>query len=163
MRMWTSAVAVLSVSLMVACANRSDTDTASSGSAGGAQAAPAARMTPAQLETTMKGIAQANGSLQKNLKGNMLPEAAKDAQQLATLFGDVERFWTQHNRPDAVKLAQTARTGASGAAGAAGAGDAMKATQAAASIAGTCKECHTLYREGDAKTGYQIKPGTITP
>jgi cytochrome c556 len=116
-----------------------------------------------QHEAAMKGIAQSNGALQKNLKGNMLMDAAKDAQQLATLFGEVERFWTQNNKPDAVKLAQTARTGATEVAGAAAAGDQAKALAAAGNLGGTCKQCHGVYREGDPQAGFRIKAGTITP
>ena len=130
---------------------------------GGAGAQAAARMTVEQHEAAMKGIAQANGALQKNLKANMLMDAAKDAQQLATLFAEVERFWTQNNKPDAVKLAQTARTGATEIAGAAAAGDQMKAQAAAGNIGGTCKQCHGLYREGDPQTGFKIKADAVTP
>jgi hypothetical protein len=39
----------------------------------------------------------------------------------------------------------------------------MKAAMAAANVGGTCKQCHGLYREGDAQTGFRIKAGTITP
>ena len=111
----------------------------------------------------MKGVAQNNGALQKAVKGNMLAEAGTAAKQLATLFADVERFFKENNKPDAVMLAQTARTGATDVAAAAAAGDQTKAGLAAANIGGTCKQCHGLYREGDAATGYRIKAGTITP
>jgi cytochrome c556 len=189
MRIWSGAV-ILAVGLGVGCANRSDS--ASTPPAGGAQAPPpaqagggaqtapaggaqagargggagaqaAARVTVEQHEAAMKGIAQANGAMQKNLKGNMLMEAAKDAQQLATLFGEVERFWTQNNKPDAVTLAQTARTGATEVAGAAAAGDQMKALAAAGNIGGTCKQCHGTYRDGAPPGPYSIKPGVVTP
>jgi cytochrome c556 len=131
--------------------------------AGGAGAQAAARVTPEQVEATMKGIAQANGALQKAVKGNMLAEAGTAAKQLATLFADVERFFKENNKADAVTLAQTARTGAMDVAAAAAAGDQTKAGMAAANIGGTCKQCHGLYREGDAATGFRIKAGTITP
>jgi cytochrome c556 len=111
----------------------------------------------------MKGIATNNGAMQKALKSNALPDAAKNAQELARLFGEVERFWTQHNKPDAVKLAQTGVAGATEVAGAAAAGDQMKAMAAAANIGGTCKQCHGTYREGSPDAGYSIKAGTITP
>jgi cytochrome c556 len=117
----------------------------------------------AQHEMAMKSISQANGALQKAIKSNALADAGKQAQELATLFGEVERFWQQNNKPDAVTLAQTARTGATEVAGAAAAGDQMKAMMAAGNLGGTCKQCHGLYREGDPKTGYNIKAGTVTP
>ena len=136
---------------------------AGTGRAGGAGTQAAARVTPEQLDAAMKSIAQTNQSLQANLKSSTLPAAAKDAQQLAQLFGDVERFFAQNNKPDAVMLAQTARNGATDAAAAATAGDAMKAMAGASAMGTTCKQCHSVYREGDAQTGYRVKAGTITP
>lgn len=130
---------------------------------GGPGAQAAARMTPEQLEAAMKSISTANGSLQKNLKSAAMADAAKDAQQLATLFGDVERFFAQNNQPEAVKLAQSARTGATEAAGAATAGDAAKVQAGAAAIGATCKQCHSAFREGDATTGYRLKAGILKP
>lgn len=179
MRIRSGAV-ILALMFGVACANRADDPaTPAAGGAqpagaqagaqgGGAQAAggagaqAAAQVTVEQHEAAMKQIAQANGGLQKSLKSNDLAGAGKQAQELARLFGDVERFWQQHNRADAVKLAQTARTGATEAAGAAAAGDQMKALMAAGNLGGTCKQCHGLYREGTPQTGFTIKAGTIT-
>ena len=104
----------------------------------------------------MKQIAQANGALQKLIKANDLMGATAQAQTLATQFTTVEQFWTQRKKPDAAMLAQTARQGAMDAAAAAKAGDQMKAQMAAGNVGGTCKQCHGMYREGDAQTGYRI-------
>ena len=104
----------------------------------------------------MKQIAQANGGLQKAIKSNDLPGAVTLAETLSTQFATVEQFWTQRNKPDAVKLAQTARQGATDTVAAAKAGDQMKAQMAAGNLGGTCKQCHGTYREGDAATGYRI-------
>ncbi len=131
------------------------------GRAGGAGAQAAARVTPEQLQADMKTIAATAAALRMKLMNNQLPDAAKDAQTLATTFGEVERFWQQNNKADAVALSQQARQGATEAAGAAAAGDAMKATMAAGNMQATCKQCHGVYREGDAQTGYRIKAGTI--
>jgi cytochrome c556 len=131
--------------------------------AGGAQAAgrgggagAGASVTIEQHEATMKQIQQTNGALQKAIKSNDLPGAATQAEMLAGHFATVEQFWTQRNKPDAVKLAQTARQGAMDAAAAAKAGDQMKAQMAAGNTGGTCKQCHGTYREGDATTGFRI-------
>lgn len=181
MKMPTAAVGVvLSLVLGVGCSNRSDTTTggapapgaqpggsaaggapAQAGARGGSTAAGAA-VSPEQYGALMKDVAQTVGAVQKNVKGNMLKEAATDAQRLATLFGDVERFWMRYNKSDAVKIAQTARSLATDVAGAAAAGDQSKATMAAGSIPGTCQECHTLYREGDAKSGFRFREGALT-
>ncbi len=129
--------------------------------AGGAGAQTAAAVTVEQHEAAMKQIAAGNGALQKAIKSNALADAATQAKELATLFATVERFWQQHAKPDAVALAATGRTGATEVAGAAAAGDQMKAMMAAGNIGGTCKQCHGLYREGDATAGYKIKAGVI--
>jgi len=183
--------AVLVTLLFVGCADKSTTQTRSGGTsttatsapAGGAAAragAPAggtaqqpaaagrgagpqaaARMTPEQLDAAMKTISSTNGTLGMKLMGNDLPGAAKDAQTLATTFADVERFWAQNNKADAVKLAQQARMSASEVAAAALAGDGSKATAARGNMTATCKQCHGMYREGDAQSGYRIKAGVL--
>jgi hypothetical protein len=130
--------------------------------AGGAGAQAAARLTPQDLQARMKIIGPTSGALRMKLMANQLPDAAKDAQTLAMAFGDVERFWQQNNKADAVMWAQNARQGATEAAGAATAGDAMKALTAAGNMQAQCKQCHAMYREGDATTGFRIKPGVIT-
>lgn len=183
MQLERCAVITLALSLAVGCANRSSSTSSSGGGqanapapapsqpasapaapapAGRGAGTPQAAVTPAQLEAAMKGISQSNGAMQKNLKANMLTDAAKDAQQLVTFFTDVERFWTQQNKADAIKLAQQGRTGASDVLAAVAANDQMKAMAAAAVIGGTCKQCHSAYREGDAATGYKIKDGVVS-
>jgi len=109
-----------------------------------------------QHEAAMKQIGQANGALGKLIKGNDLMAATEQAETLATQFATVEQFWTQRNKPDAVKLAQQARQGARDTVAAAKAGDQMKAQMSAGNIGGTCKQCHGMYREGDAQTGFRI-------
>ena len=105
----------------------------------------------------MKQIAQSNGAMQKLIKANDLMAAGKEAQTLLTQFTLVERFWTQHKKDDAVKLAATARQGASDVVAATGAGDQMKAQMAAGNLGGTCKQCHGTYREGTPQEGFRIK------
>jgi len=109
----------------------------------------------------MRIIGPTSGALRMKLMMNQLPDAAKDAQTLAMAFGDVERFWQQNNKADAVMFAQTARMAASEAAGAAAAGDGMKALAAANTMQAQCKQCHGMYREGDAQTGFKIKAGVL--
>ena len=130
---------------------------------GGRGAGPqaAARMTPEQLDAAMKIINTTNATLGMKLTSNDLPGAAKDAQTLASTFADVERFWAQANKADAVKLAQQARMAASESAAAATTGDGMKAAAARSNMTATCKQCHGVYREGDAQNGYRIKAGVL--
>ena len=105
----------------------------------------------------MKGIQQAMGAMNKNLKGAMLTEAAANAEELGKLFAQVEQFWTRNKKDDAIKLSQTARAGAMAVATAAKAGDAAAAQMAAGNIQGTCKQCHGVYREGNAQEGFRLK------
>jgi len=134
---------------------------AAAGRQGGAAAAP---VTVEQHAATMKQIAAANANIGKMLKSNDLMGAATEAQNLATLFATVERFYTQRNKPDAVKIAQTARTGAADVAAAAKAGDQTKALAAAGTVAPTCKMCHTMYREGGGAEPYRFNAASgITP
>ncbi len=148
-------IVVLALGFSVGCATTSTTTAAGGGAA---QAA----MTEADYDALMKKVGPTNGAMRKKIMGNMLPDAAKDAQTLATLFGDVERFWTQQKKTDAMKWAAEARMYASQTAGAAAAGDQMKTQQAADSMLADCKQCHGMYREGSQEAGFRIKPGTIT-
>jgi cytochrome c556 len=155
-----SGIVVLTLGLGIVYASRVDVDAAGAG--GGAQAG--ARMTEADYEKIMKQVGPTNGAMRMKLMGNMLPDAAKDATQLVQLFGDVERFWTQNNKTDAVKWAQDARANATETASAASAGDGMKAQMAANNILASCKQCHGTYREMDPSgMGFRIKPGTLAP
>jgi cytochrome c556 len=134
---------------------------ASSTPAPGGQSVPKT-LTEQDYTGLMKKVGPTYQSLQKKLESGATADAAKDAQQLAELFGSVERFWAQHKKADAVKWAQQARTYASDAAGAATTGDADKALAAANNMRGMCKQCHGTYREGDAATGFRIKPSALT-
>jgi len=136
--------------------------TTSATAGGGGGAAAQAPMTEADYDGLMKKVGPTNGAMRKKIMGNMLADAAKDAQTLATLFVDVERFWTQQKKADAMKWAGEARKFATETAAAAAAGDQMKTQQAADNMLGDCKQCHGMYREGSAEAGFRIKPGTIT-
>jgi cytochrome c556 len=150
-----SGIVVLALGFSVGCAT---TSTTGAGGGGASQA----RMTEADYDALMKKVGPTNGAMRKKIMGNMLADAAKDAQTLATLFGDVERFWTQQNKTDAMKWAAEARMFATSTAGAAAAGDQMKTQQAADSLLGDCKQCHGMYREGSQDAGFRIKPGVVT-
>jgi cytochrome c556 len=138
------------------CASKTDAVAATTG-----ESDPQARMAPQDLEQLMQKIGPTYSSLRKNLQGGDTGAAGKQAQQLAELFGGVEKFWTQHNRPDAVKWAGQARTTASESAGSAVGGDAAKAAAAAENMGAACKQCHGTYRESDGQGGYRIKPGVL--
>jgi hypothetical protein len=71
---------------------------------------------------------------------------------LSAAFTTIETFYTQRNKPDAVKLAQTAKMGAQDAVAAVKAGDMMKAQASVGGAQATCKQCHSALRDGDGKT-----------
>jgi len=92
---------------------------------------------------------------------NQLADAAKEAQDLALWMGEVERFWAQNRKADAVAWTQAARRAATDAAGAAAGGDAKKTLAATLTLQNNCSMCHAAYREGDATTGFRIKSGAL--
>lgn len=160
-------IAILALGLSVACGGRTGTP-AAAGVAGapkadtpGAEAA--ARLTVQDYDALEKRVGEAYPTLQKHLMARQLTNAAEAAEELAVTFGEIERFWAQNKKSDAVKWAQDARTWATEAAGAATAGDVTKANRAAANMQGACKQCHGAYREADATGGYRVKPAALTP
>jgi hypothetical protein len=168
-RLATTALVVLA--LGAGCASKKPIGTAGSGNTTAASPAvtqgrgagpeAAARMTAEQLQAAMKTIGTNNGTLGTKLMAGDLAGAAKDAQTLATAFADVERFFAQTSKADAVGWAKQARMSASEVAATATANDVTKATAARTTLTGQCRQCHTAYREGDAQTGYRLKAGVI--
>ena len=145
----------IALAVVVACASRATTAQTPGGQA-------AARVTVEQHEGFMKTISSTNAALGKKIMNNDLAEAAKDAQVLATTFGDVEKFWAQNSKADAVTWAQQGKTQAANLAGALAAGDAEKVAAARKEMAGSCAACHKTYREGSPQAGgYTLKTGVV--
>ncbi|HVG72874.1 MAG TPA: hypothetical protein VM819_18305 [Vicinamibacterales bacterium] len=130
-----------------------------------AQGAKPAPVTVEQHAATMKMIAQNAGAAAKALKGGDAAAATPAAEALVTAFTTIETFYTQRNKPDAIKLAQTAKAGAQEAVAALKAGDTMKAQMAIGNAQATCKQCHGMYREQDEATkAYRFNAASgITP
>jgi cytochrome c556 len=156
MRVYVVIAAVTTTLSAAGCASKGDAVGAATG-----QREPQARMAPQDLEQLMQKIGPTYQSLRKHLQANETDEGSKEAQQLAELFGGVEKFWSQYQRDDAAKWAAEARTHASNAAGAAAAGDPRTSATAAENMGGACKQCHGTYRESDGQGGYRIKPGVL--
>jgi len=129
----------------------------------GAGAQQVAKITVETHEGYMKTLTTANAALGKKIMSSDLAGAAKDAQQIATILGDIEKFWAQNNKQDGVTWAQQGRQAATEMAGALGAGDAVKAEAERKQMQGSCASCHMAYREGTAQTGYTLKAGVVTP
>lgn len=109
----------------------------------------------------MKTIQGALDAVHMKLAENRATDAAIDAQTLARAFADVERFWSQHHRDDAVTWARQARTDAAQMASATASGDASKAIAAAGHISSACQQCHAAYRNGTPESGFRIKRGVL--
>lgn len=108
----------------------------------------------------MREIGPGYQTLQNHLHSSNAAGAGDEARHLAERFGEVEKFWAQHNREDAVKWAGMARTFASEAAGAAATGAVEKAASAATRLGEVCQQCHGTYREADGRGGYRLKRTT---
>jgi hypothetical protein len=162
----TFGIVSVAVLVVAGCASRSTTTTVAGGAAPAPPAATAstqgaARLTPADLEDRMEKIGPAAASMRTHLMANQLSDASKEARDLAAWFGDVERFWSQNNKADAVTWAQQARQAATDTAAAATAGDGMKALMVSGNMFATCKMCHGAYRETDPAGGFRIKAGVL--
>ena len=123
---------------------------------------------PAQLsvqdyEALEKKIGTAYPAFQTHLNMQETREAVKKAEELAVMFGDIERFWAQFNKADAAKWAQDGGASATKTAGAATGGDLAAANKAAAGIERACTQCHAKYRDKDAAGTFRIKAGSLTP
>jgi hypothetical protein len=170
-----SAIVGIGVLLTAACGATANTSSASvdSGQPERSAVAPAttaqksagaeaaATLTVMDLDDRMKKIGTAAASLRMQLTANQLLDAAKQAQDVALWFGDVEKFWAQNRRADAVAWSQAARRAATDAAGAAAGNDPKKALAATTTLEANCSMCHSAYREGDTKSGFRIKAGAV--
>lgn len=134
---------------------------ATSSTAQGAGAQRVANITVETHEGYMKTLTSTNTALGMKIMSNDLAGAAKDAQQIATIFGDIEKFWAQNRKQDGVMWAQQGRQAATDMAGALGAGDTTKAQAARKQMQGSCASCHMAYREGSPQTGYTLKAGVV--
>ena len=124
----------------------------------------AAKISVETHEGYMKTLASTNQTLGTKMMANDLAGAAKDAQQIAATFADIEKFWSQNNKADAVTWSQQGKQGALDVAAALSAGDATKAAAARKTMSGSCGSCHMAYREGGPQTGgYTLKAGVFTP
>ena len=123
--------------------------------------APAAQVTAADLRQRMETIQATIATVEMKLAANTPMQAVTESQLIASAFGDVERFWAQHNRADAVGWSRQARTRAAELAAAATVGDSVKAATALRNLTSTCTQCHAVYREGDAASGFRVKPGVL--
>ena len=123
-----------------------------------------------RVSSALTNASRSAGAGRRALSGGITPArgpvvvTGAGDEALVTAFTTIETFYTERNKPDAIKLAQTAKTGAQDVVAALKAGDTMKAQMSLGNTQATCKQCHGMYREGDAQTGFKFNAASgITP
>ena len=99
----------------------------------------------AQYQTWMKAGAGANGALRQAVTAKDAAAIKEQSAKAAEAFDSIAKYWGTKQKADAVKMSEDARDAAKAV------GDATdEAGQQAAlgKLAGTCRGCHTLYRNG---------------
>jgi cytochrome c556 len=98
----------------------------------------------ATYQTWMKTAAGANGALRKAITDKDAAAISENSTKMADAFDQIAKFWAAKHKDDAVKLAETARDAAKTVATA----SPDDQTAALTKIAGTCRGCHPIYRDG---------------
>jgi cytochrome c556 len=120
-------------------------------------------MTFEDYQTVMKSNVQAGGAMTKALEAGSYPEARKVLASLRQNFVALDAFWAERKREDAISIVKQGLTQID-------AMDKLLASNADLQPVletsqefgrTTCAACHTLYREGTAKTGFGFKPGVF--
>jgi hypothetical protein len=109
-----------------------------------------------EMQKWMKNTDTAAKVLRK-LERKTGTEAVKNAETLGSVYEEMIGFWRQRKRTDAEKWSEEGKAAAVVLASAAHSGDAEKAEAAFQTLSGTCKQCHTLYRERLTDGTYRIK------
>lgn len=96
----------------------------------------------------MSEMEDLNKSLSSNIAVSDGKAAASDAQQMKTMFEEVEAFFIKKtNAEDGVKWAQESRDLSAAIAKAVAANDFDTASQTAVTLSKTCKACHKIYKK----------------
>ena len=99
----------------------------------------------AQYQTWMKAGAGANGALRAAVTAKDAAAIKENSAKAAEAFDSIAKYWAGKDKADAVKFSEDARDAAK-AVGAATDEAGQKA--ALGKLAGTCRGCHTPYRNG---------------
>lgn len=115
-------------------------------------------MTEDEYDAAMKEIRMTAGDADGHIDARYFPELEEDGQALASLFGQVEAFWTARNTEAAAEIARTTVAAAEAMVAAASRDDRDAARSAYRELRGTCQACHEDFRER-TEDGFRIKPG----
>jgi cytochrome c556 len=98
----------------------------------------------ATYQTWMKTAAGSNAALKTAVTAKDAAAISENSKKVAESFDQMAKFWAAKHKDDAAKLAETARDAAKSVPTA----SADDQTAALAKINGTCRSCHTTYRDG---------------
>ncbi len=98
----------------------------------------------AQYQTWMKAGAAANGALRAAVTAKDAAAIKENSVKAADAFDAIAKYWAGKGKADAQKFSEDARDAAKAVASADEAGQ----TAALGKLAGTCRGCHTPYRNG---------------
>ncbi|HKE85452.1 MAG TPA: hypothetical protein VKB50_16940 [Vicinamibacterales bacterium] len=109
------------------------------------------------LPPLMRQISPTWQTLARSVGDDNLPEAAKHADRLTTLFGELVVIFEREKLPDAVKLAKDGQTAAQHTAAAARANDMARVREVGTGILNACRNCHPAHREQLPDGSYRLK------
>jgi hypothetical protein len=118
-------------------------------------------LTPEEVafDAVMKRVNPAFGEVRKGLEAGDAGMAKQQADTLAGLFRDTERFFAQRKTDDATRWAQEATSIAESIAAQAAAGKTEDARAAVTRLQALCQSCHSAHRERDEDGQYRVRPG----
>ena len=99
----------------------------------------------AKYQASMKAAAGAVNAARTAVTAKDSAAIKENAGKAADAFGDLAKFWSGKHKDDAQKFAETARDASKALAAASTPEEQNAALQ---SIQGTCRGCHTIYRDG---------------
>ncbi len=113
------------------------------------------------LDQAMKSVRAAFGPLRQSIEAQNAAEIASGAEELAAIFAGVQAFWDANDVDAAAAIAMTAHEAAANIKTAADAEDYDAIGTAAQALGGTCRACHTDYREQVSEGVFKIKDGVL--
>lgn len=100
-------------------------------------------------EDSMQLMDDRNKSLSSNIAVKDAPSAKEDARALTEMFADVETYFAQKGKDDAVDWSKQSRELSDEITRYVAANDFEHASQSAVALSKTCKACHRVYKTED--------------
>lgn len=113
------------------------------------------------FDAAMKDIGKTFGAVRQSMEDRSGEDVVSGAEHLAELFVHVEAFWETRGVEAAAGISVEAREAASAIKAAVESQDFQAIAPARDRLRGTCRSCHTEYRERVDEDQYRIKSGVI--